>query len=61
MTAVCSSANVDVVRGLGADHVIDYTTQDFTQNGQRYDVIMDTHRNAPYAPVKDSLRPADAS
>lgn len=57
VTAVCSSANVDLVRGLGADHVIDYTTQDFTQNGQRYDVIMDTHGNAPYARVKDSLQP----
>ena len=57
MTAVCSDANADVVRGLGADHVIDYTTQDFTQNGQRYDVIMDTHGNAPYARIKNSLKP----
>ena len=57
VTAVCSSANVDMVRDLGADHVIDYTTQDFTQNGQLYDVIMDTHGNAPYTRVKDSLKP----
>jgi NADPH:quinone reductase-like Zn-dependent oxidoreductase len=57
VTAVCSSANVDLVRDLGADHVIDYTTQDFTQNGQRYDVVMDTHGNAPYARVKNSLQP----
>jgi NADPH:quinone reductase-like Zn-dependent oxidoreductase len=57
VTAVCSSANVEVVRGLGADHVIDYTEQDFTQNGQRYDVIMDAHGNAPYARVKNSLQP----
>ena len=57
VTAVCSSANADIVRDLGADHVIDYTTQDFTQNGQLYDVIMDTHGNAPYARVKDSLKP----
>ena len=57
VTAVCSSANVDMVRDLGADHVIDYTAQDFTQNGQRYDVIMDTHGNAPYARVKNSLKP----
>jgi NADPH:quinone reductase-like Zn-dependent oxidoreductase len=57
VTAVCSSANVDVVRSLGADRVIDYTTQDFAHNGQRYDVIMDTHGNAPYARVKDSLKP----
>ncbi len=57
VTAVCSSANVDMVGDLGADHVIDYTTQDFTQNGQLYDVIMDTHGNAPYTRVKDSLKP----
>ncbi len=57
VTAVCSSANVEVMRGLGADHVIDYTAQDFTQNGQRYDVVMDTVGNAPYARVKDSLKP----
>jgi NADPH:quinone reductase-like Zn-dependent oxidoreductase len=57
VTAVCSSANVELVRSLGADHVIDYTAQDFTQNGQRYDVVMDTHGNAPYARVKDSLKP----
>lgn len=57
VTAVCSSANVDVVRGLGADHVIDYTADDFTRNGQRYDVVMDTHGNAPYARVKNSLKP----
>jgi NADPH:quinone reductase-like Zn-dependent oxidoreductase len=57
VTAVCSSANVELVRSLGADHVIDYTAQDFTRNGQRYDVVMDTHGNAPYARVKDSLKP----
>jgi NADPH:quinone reductase-like Zn-dependent oxidoreductase len=57
VTAVCSSANVEVVRSLGADHVIDYTAEDFTRNGQRYDVIMDTHGNAPYARVKNSLQP----
>jgi NADPH:quinone reductase-like Zn-dependent oxidoreductase len=57
VTAVCSSANVDMVRDLGADHVIDYTTQDFTQNGQLYDVIMDTHGNAPYTRVKGLLKP----
>jgi NADPH:quinone reductase-like Zn-dependent oxidoreductase len=56
VTAVCSGANVDIVREFGADHVIDYTTQNFTQNGQLYDVIMDTHGNAPYTRVKDSLK-----
>lgn len=55
VTAVCSGANAELVRGLGADHVIDYTAEDFTRNGLRYDVIMDTHGNAPFARVKGSL------
>jgi NADPH:quinone reductase-like Zn-dependent oxidoreductase len=57
VTAVCGSAHVDLVRELGADHVVDYSTQDFTRNGVRYDVIMDNHGNAPYGRVKDSLQP----
>lgn len=57
VTAVCSGANADLVRGLGADHVVDYAREDFTRNGQRYDVIMDTHGNAPYSRVKGSLTP----
>jgi NADPH:quinone reductase-like Zn-dependent oxidoreductase len=58
VTAVCSGANAELVTRLGADHVIDYATEDFTRNGQRYDVIMDNHGNAPYARVKGSLKPA---
>jgi NADPH:quinone reductase-like Zn-dependent oxidoreductase len=57
VTAVCSGANADLVRALGADHVIDYATDDFTATGRRYDVIMDNHGNAPYARVKRSLKP----
>jgi NADPH:quinone reductase-like Zn-dependent oxidoreductase len=57
VTAVCSAANAELVRGVGADHVIDYQTEDFTRDGKRYDVIMDTHGNAPYARVKGSLQP----
>ena len=57
VTAVCSGAHAELVSGLGADHVIDYRAEDFTRNGQRYDVIMDTHGNAPYARVKGSLQP----
>jgi len=40
VTAVCSTRNVDTVRSIGADHVIDYTREDFTKNGQRYELIL---------------------
>jgi NADPH:quinone reductase-like Zn-dependent oxidoreductase len=40
VTAVCSTRNVDAARSIGADHVIDYTREDFTQSGQRYDLII---------------------
>jgi NADPH:quinone reductase-like Zn-dependent oxidoreductase len=57
VTAVCSAANAELVGSLGADHVIDYAAEDFTRNGQRYDVIMDNHGNAPYSRIKGSLKP----
>lgn len=42
VTGVCSTANLDLVRSLGADQVIDYTQEDFTQHAQSYDVVTDT-------------------
>jgi NADPH:quinone reductase-like Zn-dependent oxidoreductase len=45
VTGVCSTKNVDMVRSIGADQVIDYTQEDFTQNGQRYDLIIDNVGN----------------
>lgn len=49
VTAVCSTRNVDVVRSIGADRVIDYTNEDFTRSDQRYDVIFDNVANHSFA------------
>ena len=42
ITAVCSTSNIELMKSLGADHVIDYTQEDFTMNGKKYDVVFDT-------------------
>ena len=57
VTAVCSTRNLDMVRSIGADHVIDYTQEDFTQNGQRYDLIIDAVGNRSVSDLKRALNP----
>jgi NADPH:quinone reductase-like Zn-dependent oxidoreductase len=56
VTAVCSTRNVDLARSLGADQVIDYTKEDFTQKGQQYDLILAVNGYHPIVAYKRALR-----
>ena len=57
VTGVCSTKNVDLVRSLGADHVIDYTKEDFAKGEQRYDVILDNVPNHSLSECRRILNP----
>jgi NADPH:quinone reductase-like Zn-dependent oxidoreductase len=57
VTAVCSTRNVDMVRSLGADHVIDYTREDFTRSDQRYDLMLDVAGSRSWSECRRVLEP----
>jgi NADPH:quinone reductase-like Zn-dependent oxidoreductase len=57
VTGVCSRPKMDMVRGIGADYVIDYTQQDFTRGGRRYDLILDLGGNRSLSQLRRALTP----
>jgi NADPH:quinone reductase-like Zn-dependent oxidoreductase len=56
VTGVCSTTNIEMVKSLGADKIIDYTKEDFTKSSQTYDVIFDTVRKTSFSRCKNSLK-----
>jgi NADPH:quinone reductase-like Zn-dependent oxidoreductase len=56
VTGICSATNVELVRSLGANHVIDYTKEDFAANHETYDIIVDTAGTAPFSRSQGSLK-----
>lgn len=61
VTGVCSTRNLELVRSIGAEHVIDYTREDFSKQGQRYDLIYDAVGNYGYFALRRALKPEGAA
>jgi NADPH:quinone reductase-like Zn-dependent oxidoreductase len=57
VTAVCSTGNVELVRSLGADRVVDYTQEDFTQRGERHDLMVDIAGSRSFSDFRRALTP----
>lgn len=57
VTGVCGASNVELVRSLGADHVVDYASEDFTRSGQAYDLILDNIASRTFADYRRALAP----
>lgn len=57
VTGVCSTRNIDILGSIGADHIIDYTKENFTQNSERYDLILAVNGSHPISEYKRTLRP----
>ena len=57
VTAVCNTKNVELVRSLGADEVVDYLQEDFTKNGETYDVVFDAVGKHSFRRCRRSLKP----